>query len=413
MGKLSKKLTLVRKDQAPSLGVLIHHAVRAAIEQAVEEELEAALGARPYQRADERHGYRNGSRTRDLSGPTGSAEVAVPRATLFKGNEEWSSKILPRYERRMPELNEAILSTYLAGANTRRLKGALRPLLKKAPLSRSAVSRVIGTLKSSLDEWRKRSLEELKVIYLYLDAFALKVRAAGKVTSVPVLAAVAVLIDGTKQLISLEMCGSESHEAWKGFLDDLVQRGMGAPLLCIIDGNAGLRGAIGLVWPKAAVQRCVVHKLRNIERKAPAHAQEEVAEDFHRIVYAESGAEAKKAYESFQRKWTKTCPGVVRSLEEGGEELLTYFTFPKSQWKTIRTTNVIERLNGEFRRRVKTQASLPSEDAALVLLFSLVAGGQIKLRKLDGFEEIAKVLSERRRTESKPKTEGTSDKKAA
>lgn len=409
MEKDSKKLRLVRNGQGISLGSLIHDAVRAAIEQAVEEELEAALGARPYERAEERHGYRNGSRTRTLSGPTGPAEVTVPRATLFKRNEEWSSKILPRYERRMPELNEAILSTYLSGGNTRRLQGALRPLLRKAPLSKSAVSRVIGTLKSSLDEWRKRSLEELKVIYLYLDAFALRVRAAGKVTCVPVLAAVAVLVDGTKQLISLEMCGSESHQAWKGFLDDLVQRGMCAPLLCIIDGNAGLRGAIGLVWPKASVQRCVVHKLRNIERKAPEHAREEIAQDFHRIVYAENGAQAKKAYESFQRKWNKSCSGVVRSLEEGGDELLTYFTFPKSQWKTIRTTNVIERLNGEFRRRVKTQGSLPSEDSALVLLFSLVASGQIKLRKLDGFEEIAKVLSERRRTALNSTLEKTSE----
>jgi len=413
VGKLNKKLMLVGKDQATSLGVLIHDAVRAAIEQAVEEELEAALGARPYERAEERHGYRNGSRTRTLSGPTGPAELTVPRATLFKRNEEWSTKILPRYERRMPELNEAILSTYLAGGNTRRLQGALRPLLRKAPLSKSAVSRVIGTLRSSLDEWRRRSLEELQVIYLYLDAFALRVRVAGKVASVPVLAAVAVLVDGTKQLISLEMCGSESHQAWKGFLDDLVERGMCAPLLCILDGNAGLRGAIGLVWPKAAVQRCVVHKLRNIERKAPEHAREEIVENFHRIVYAENGAQARQAYQSFQRRWNKTCPGVVRSLEEGGDELLTYFRFPKSQWKTIRTTNVIERLNGEFRRRVKTQGSLPSEDAALVLLFSLVASGQIKLRKLDGFEEIANVLSERRDTKVTSKMERRSENEAA
>jgi transposase-like protein len=325
----------------------------------------------------------------------------VPRATLFKGNEEWTSKILPRYQRRMPELNEAILSTYLSGGNTRRLKGALRPLLKKAPLSKSSVSRVVATLKNSLDEWRKRSLEKLEVIYLYLDAFALRVRSAGKVTSTPILAAVAVLADGTKQLVSLELCGSESHEAWKGFLEDLVQRGMKAPLLCIIDGNTGLRGAIGLVWPKVPIQRCVVHKLRNIERKAPEHAREEIAEDFHQIVYAQSEAEARKAYESFRRKWAKTCPGVARSLEEGGDELLTYFKFPRSQWKTIRTTNVIERLNGEFRRRVKTQASLPSEDSALVLLFGLVASGQIKLRKLDGFREIAKVLSAQRTEETK------------
>jgi len=221
------------------------------------------------------------------------------------------------------------------------------------------------------------------------------VRSGGKVVSVPVLGAVAVLADGAKQLLSLELCGSESHEAWKGFLDDLVGRGLRPPLLFIIDGNPGLRRAVELCWPRAAVQRCVVHKLRNLERKAPKHAREEIAEDFHRIVYAESEAAARAAWTAFERKWKGRCPGVARSLVEGGDELLTYFRYPKSQWKTIRTTNVIERLNEEFRRRVKTQGSLPGEEAALVLLFSLVASGQIKLRKLDGFRRIAEVLSVR------------------
>ena len=222
---------------------------------------------------------------------------------------------------------------------------------------------------------------------------ASSVRSGGKVVSVPVLGAVAVLADGSKQLLSLEMCGSESHEAWKGFLDDLVTRGLKAPTLCVIDGNPGLCRAVELVWPKADVQRCAVHKLRNLERKAPKHAREEIAADFHAIVYAESETGARAAWSSFEKKWKVRCPGVVRSLAEGSDELLTFFRYPKGQWKTIRTTNVIERLNGEFRRRVKTQGSLPGEDAALVLLFSLVASGQIKLRKLDGFRRIAEVLS--------------------
>ena len=118
---------------------------------------------------------------------------------------------------------------YLSGANTRRLKGALRPLLRAAPLSRSAVSRVVQALRGALDEWRKRKLDDLDVAYLYLDAIALRVRQAGRVVSTPVLAAVAVLTDGAKQLVSLEMCGSESYDAWKCFLDDLVARGLKAP----------------------------------------------------------------------------------------------------------------------------------------------------------------------------------------
>jgi transposase-like protein len=276
--------------------------------------------------------------------------------------------------------------------NTRRIRGALQPLLKTAPLSKSAVSRVIATLKSSLETWRTRSLADLDVIYLYLDGFALRVRSAGKVVSVPVLGVVAVLSDGRKQLLALDLCGGESFATWKGCLADLVARGLRAPVLAVIDGNAGLRRAVSEVWPRAAVQRCCVHKLRNLERKAPKHALAEIRDDFHRIVYAASLEAARGAWTAFERSWGKRCPGVVTSLREGGDELLTFLTFPKTQWKTLRTTNTIERLHEEFRRRVKTQGSLPTEDAALVLLFSLVASGQIKLRRIDGWRKIAAVL---------------------
>ena len=216
----------------------------------------------------------------------------------------------------------------------------------------------------------------------------------GRVVSVPVLGVVGVLPDGHKHLLALELCGGESFPAWRGCLDDLVARGLRAPLLAIIDGNAGLRRAVGLVWPRAAVQRCCVHKLRNLERRAPKHALADIRDDFHCIVYAASADAARAAYLAFERTWAKRCPGVTTSLLEGGEELLTFFRFPKAQWKTLRSTNVIERLHGEFRRRVKTQGSLPTEDAAVVLLFSLVASGQIKLRRIDGWQKIAAMLSE-------------------
>jgi transposase-like protein len=163
-------------------------------------------------------------------------------------------------------------------------------------------------------------------------------------------------------------------------------------VLAIIDGNVGLRRAVGLLWPRAAVQRCCVHKLRNLERKAPKHALAEIRDDFHRIVYATTADAARTAYTAFERVWGKRCPGAVTSLRDGGDELLTFFAFPKTQWKALRSTNVIERLHEEFRRRVKTQGSLPSEDAAIVLLFSLVASGQIKLRKIDGWRKIAAML---------------------
>jgi len=395
MGKGIKEEARAQELEPVSLSELIHQHVRAAIETAVHEELRAALGTSPYERRDVRRGYRNGVRERTLTGPTGPVALTLPRATLFSGAgdvKEWTSRIVPRYQRRIPEVNEAVIATYLAGGNTRRIRGALQPLLKAAPLSKSAVSRVIATLKGGLEAWGTRSLTDLDVIYVYLDGFALRVRSGGKVVSVPVLGVVGVLVDGGKQLLALELCAGESFAAWKGCLDDLVARGLQAPVLAIIDGNAGLRRAVGLVWNRAAVQRCCVHKLRNLERKAPKHVLAGIRDDFHRIVYAANADTARTAYAAFERTWNKRCPGVVTSLREGGDELLTFFTFPKAQWKTLRTTNTIERLHEEFRRRVKTPGSLPGDDAALVLLFSLVASGQIKLRRIDDWRKIATVL---------------------
>lgn len=399
MGQSIRKPGSLQAEAPLSLGALIHAHVRQAIELAVREELASALGAAPYQRGAERRGYRNGWKARTLTGPTGPLALTLPRATLFRerGAREWTSAVVPRYQRRLPEVNAAIVGTYLAGGNTRRIRGALAPLLKTAPLSKSAVSRVVSTLKADLDAWLRQPLDELEPVMLYLDALALRVRSGGKVVSVPVLAVVGVLADGQKRLLTLELCGGESFEAWKGCLDALGARGLKAPVLCIIDGHAGLRRAVGLVWPAAAVQRCCVHKLRNLERKAPKHVLGEVRDDFHRIVYAEGLEAARTAVTAFERQWTKRCPGVVRSLQEGGAELLTFFSFPRAQWKTLRTTNVIERLNEEFRRRVKTQGALPTEDAALVLLFGLVASGQITLRRLDGWRKIATVLRHRMR----------------
>ena len=391
----------VAGDQGRSrLGELIHAAVRGAIEAAVEMELAATLGAGRYERHAHRHGYRNGTKTRTLSGPTGALALTLPRAsvTTATGQKEWASTLVPRYQRRLDEVNTAVLATYLAGGNTRRIRGALAPLLHDAPLSRSAVSRIVATLKSSLAAWQTRPLGDLEVVYAYLDALALRVRSGGKVVSVPVLAVVGVLADGQKVLLELDLCGGESYEAWKGCLDGLVARGLKAPLLCIIDGHAGLRRAVGEVWARAAVQRCCVHKLRNLERKAPKHVLDELRADFHRIVYAASAELARTAWTVFERTWGKRCPGVLKSLQEGGAELLTFFSFPKPQWKTLRTTNTIERLNEEFRRRVKTQGALPTEDSAIILLFGLVATGQITLRKLDGYTHLGAIIRQRMRT---------------
>src|SRR3989475_10900614 len=182
MGKGIREAAAAHGLEPVSLSELIHQHVRVAIETAVHEELRAALGTSPYERSEVRRGYRNGIRERALTGPTGPVALALPRATLFRGAgvKEWTSTIAPRYQRRMAEGNAPVVATYLAGGNTRRIRGALQPLLKAAPLSNSAVARVIATLKDGLETWRTRSLTDLDVIYVYLDGFALRVRSAGR-----------------------------------------------------------------------------------------------------------------------------------------------------------------------------------------------------------------------------------------
>lgn len=367
--------------------------VREMIMTLAEAELAEVLAAGSYERSPARRGYRNGKRRRSLSTGLGATVIELPRARITEGEREreWQSGLIARYQRRSGSVDQALLGCYLSGANGRRIRGALSPLLRGTPLSKSAISRLVGRLEVLFTEWRGRSLATEAVVFLYLDAIALRVRIAKKVISVPVLVGLGVKEDGRKVILDLELLQSESRSCWEGFVEGLISRGLKPPCLGIIDGNKGLRAALDKNWPGTAVQRCTVHKLRNLERHAPRHALEEVKSDYHRIVYAESLEQATKAYREFISKWKKLAAKVVVSLEEAGEELLTFYRFPKSQWKSLRTTNAIERLNGEFRRRVKTQSSLPDACAAERLLFGLIISGQIQMRRIDGWRDLKQV----------------------
>jgi transposase-like protein len=372
------------------------------IEELVTAELTAALQATRYQRPEEagaRQGYRHTKRARELTTSLGPTTIQLQRARLFDDagapTEEWHSTLLPRYARRAPAIDNAILGSYLAGANTRRIRGALRPLLQDAPVSKSAVSRIIQTLKRSFEAWRTMPLTDKRIVFLFLDAIAVKVRSDRRVQTMPVLVAYGVHANGDKELLALRLMGSESSAAWHAMVvDDLVARGLEAPVLCVIDGNAGLRRAVATAWPQTLVQRCVVHKLRNLEAHAPKRAIDEVRADFQSITMAENEKLARVAYARFIRSWQRRCEGVVTSLKEAGEELLTFYRFPASQWKCLRTTNMIERLHLEFRRRIKTQASLPNEGTVLRLFFALYQSGQIQMRRVDGWQHIPVVLKQ-------------------
>ena len=380
-----------------SLEERLRDRMRELIEQFLDQEVDQALGASRGERAPSRSGYRHGSKPRSLVLRGGRVEVEVPRARCVtpEGSErEWRSQLLPRYRRSTPEVEQAVLGVYLSGGNTRRIRTALQPLLARAPLSKSAVSRLVTRLEESYQLWQKRDLSAEKIVYLYLDAIYLKARSGGRVVSVPVLVALGVRANGEKVLLSLMAAGAERTSAWEALLEDLVVRKMKPPLLVITDGNPGLAAALGRLWPGVAQQRCTVHKLRNLESKAPQHSHEALREDYHQIVYAENRAAAEKARGKFLAKWEKLCPAAAASLEEAGEELLTFYQFPQSQWLALRTTNLIERLQQEFRRRVKTQGALPSESAALRLFFGLLASGQIKLRRIKGFRDIEEKREE-------------------
>jgi transposase-like protein len=374
--------------------------VRTAVESLLEAEVTAALQAARYVRgAEARTGYRHAGRARQLTTSLGPTLITVPRARLFDATGaatmEWQPTLLTRYQRRTRAIDQSLLGAYLAGANTRRIRGALAPLLRDAPLSKSAVSRVLRTLREGFEHWRQRSLVEERVIYLLLDAIAVKVRIDRRVACVPVLVAMGVRETGEKTLLAVQLMGSESKAAWTTFVEDLAARGVAEPALVILDGNAGLRHAVGQTWPGAAVQRCVVHKLRNLEAHAPKRLVPEIRADFRAITEAETLAAARRAYDRFRRVWRGRAEGVVRSLEEAGPELLTFYAFPRSQRRSLRTTNAIERLHEEFRRRVKTQAAHPHEQTVLRLFFGLYASGQIILRKIDGWIDLPQVIARR------------------
>ena len=377
------------------LEMAIRQRARLLIDAIVEEELEHALGAAPSVRVGEaRAGYRHGTRERTLTTSLGPTTFAMPRARLVTAagtTEEWRSELVPRYQRRSAQVDEAMLGVYLSGTNTRRIKGALAPLLRGGPLSKDAVSRLVGRLADDFETWRTRDLAADRIQYLMLDGWYPKVRIGKRRVRVPVLVTLGVRADGDRVILDVRLVGDESTAAWRDVIHSLVARQIGVPALAVIDGNPGLAAALREQWPTLAIQRCTTHKLRNLEAKAPARLREELAEEYRRMIYADSRATVDQARGRFLKKWRLRCPAVIECLDEAGEDLFTFLRFPPSQWKALRTTNALERINEEFRRRTKTQASLPGQDAVLFLLFGLLRTGQVKLRKMDGWQEMGSM----------------------
>lgn len=376
--------------------------VRGFIEELIHQELEAVLSRPRYARGatsaensagtgEAVTGHRHGHRPRSLLGTFGRVEIAMPRARLNTPEgrtTEWKSKTLRAYQRRTLAADAVIAGAYLAGTNTRRVRRALAALFGGA-VGKDTVSRTWRKVKSDWDAWNARALADEPVVRLILDGTVVRVRLDRKATAISLLVVLGVRADGQKVLLAIKSMGGESAEAWRGVLDDLVRRGLRRPGFLIVDGAPGLDKAIAAVWDGVPVQRCTVHKHRNLLAHAPERLHEEITADYSDMIYAATPEEIAARRKAFIRKWRLKHRAVADSLEEAGERLFAFTRLPPSQWRSVRTTNAIERLHEEFKRRIKTQTVLPSADTAAMLFWALLASGQINMRKVDGWQTLA------------------------
>jgi transposase-like protein len=377
----------------------VRERAREFIEELIRSELDAALARPRYERSKKAGhegtpgmtGHRHGSRPRSLIGSFGPIEIAVPRARLDTADgktTEWKSQSLRAYQRRTLAADALIASCYLAGTNTRRVRRALSALFAGA-VGKDTVSRVWRKVKSDWDAWNARSLAEEPIVRLILDGTVVRVRLDRKATAISLLVVIGVRADGQKILLAIKSMGGETTEAWRAVLDDLIRRGLRRPEFLIVDGAPGLEAAIAAVWDGVPVQRCTVHKHRNLLAHAPERLHEEITADYNDVIYAATCGEIEARRKAFIRKWRLKHRAVADSLQEAGDRLFTFTRLPPSQWKSARTTNAIERLHEEFKRRIKTQTVLPSADTAAMLFWALLASGQINMRKVDGWKTLA------------------------
>jgi transposase-like protein len=370
--------------------------VRATIEAVFEEEPAGFPGRLRQGRGDgPAKGYRHGHRERQFTGTFGAETVRVPRARIEEETgkvTEWRSKALPRCQRLTRTAGALIAAVCLSGTNTRRVKRALFGLFDGA-VSKDVVSRVWRKVKVDRDAWCARSLADEDIVRLILDGTVIRTRLDRKATDIPVLAAAGVRRDGQKVLLSIRNMGGESTASWRRFLDDPDARGLKRPEFVIVDGAPGLEAALVALWGEdLPIRRCTVHRHRNLLAHAPKHMHDELTEDCRDMICADSAAGIAKKRKAFLRKWCLKCRAVADSLEQAGDRLFTFTRLDPSQSKSARTTNAIERLNGEFRRRLKTQTVLPCAGTVPMLLWALLASGQIRMRKADSRETLSQPV---------------------
>jgi transposase-like protein len=348
------------------LDAFVRLGARYMLQVALEQEVGDFLGRAHYQRgARKRQGWRNGYEPGKVRSADGVLDIAIPR--VRQAQEPFRSRLAPLLKEDLDSLGQLVKAMYVRGLSTRDVEGMFLETLGHQVLSRSRVSRIAAQLQADFDAWRKRDLSGLKVVYLFLDAIYLALR-QGTEEKEGVLCAYGILEDGKKVLLHLALGSRESYEAWLGFLHDLVARGLGEPFLVVSDKHKALRRAVKEVFPHAFKQPCLAHKMRNILCKLPRKAQNEMKQLVRQVFYAGSYQEGQKLGRELIARFSGIYPSAMECLGEDLEECLTYLKFPEAHWKAIRTTNLLERLFGEGRRRTKVIPRFPTESSGLRLV---------------------------------------------
>ena len=329
-------------------------------------ELTHFLGRERYERGQGEVNHRNGSYNRRfaLKG-IGEVKVEVPRDR--KG--EFKTGVIPRSKRYEDEIREDLSFLFLTGISTRSLSMISRRLIGRK-VSPAEISNANNELIEAVERWRTRDLSEEPIKYLFLDGVNFDMRINGSIEKVPVLVAIGVTEDGQKRVPGFQAGDKESAATWREFLKDLKKRGLDGSrvILGVMDGLPGLEKVFKEEFSRAKVQRCQVHVARNVLAKVPRKLKKAVADDLRSIFYASSKNKAMGFFDTFKSKWKKDLPSAVKCLENSIEACLTFFMCPKEEWISLRTTNIIERLNKEFKRRTKPMEIVAGENACYMLL---------------------------------------------
>lgn len=352
---------------------IVRQGAQRLLKEAVEAEVTEYLGRARYARggaeAAETVAYRNGHRTTRIDTPSGPIEYQRPR---LAGAPGFKSQFHRPYMRRPEEFETVVGEMYVEGLSTRKVKKALRAAAgDDVKLSRSTVSRITEKLRAEFRAWKKRSLAELDVAYLFVDAIRVGMRLENT-RKQAVLVAYAVLKSGEFEAVSIGIGNEESGDVWGKFIGDLKDRGLRDPLLVVSDGNAGVIAAIENHFPTSYRQRCTKHKVDNVLNCIPKEKHGEVMPKLNRIFYGATSLEqAKAALEAFRREYRKIYPSAVDCLGRDIDQALTFYLFPCAHWRRIRTSNKLERMNLEIRRRLNVIGRHPSEDGCLALVYQI------------------------------------------